>query len=84
METASEADVLASIHDIAEREIGLSPAAMTMSARIEEFDVDSLDVIRLALMLEKRWCVKLSPAEVAQALTVGDIVGLVTSRTKGR
>ena len=58
MQVATEDNLVGSIRDMVDQELGLSFDNINMDTRLDSFEIDSLDVIKLALLLEKRWNVK--------------------------
>jgi acyl carrier protein len=53
---------------------------VTREATFEALDVDSLDLVELAQIIEDEFGVKLEPADVTDLNTVGDAVDLVLAR----
>jgi acyl carrier protein len=61
---------------------GLGPDAddVTRDAAFETLEIDSLDLIELAQIVEDQFGVKLESSDVAELRTVGDVVDLVAAR----
>lgn len=61
---------------------GLGPDAddVTRDAAFEALEIDSLDLIELAQIVEDEFGVKLESSDVAELRTVGDVVDLVAAR----
>jgi acyl carrier protein len=59
---------------------GPDPEDVTTDARFEALDIDSLDLVELAQIIEDEFAVKLESADMAGLKTVGDVVELVVSR----
>jgi acyl carrier protein len=74
-------EILSSIREFCEEQLGLGDVEMSLDTPISEFEIDSLEVIKLALLLEKRWQTTISAADVASAVTLGDIVDLIAARS---
>jgi acyl carrier protein len=54
--------------------------AVTRDATFEVLDVDSLDLVELAQVIEDEFGVKLESSDVAGVKSVGDVVDLVVAR----
>ena len=61
-------------------EIG-AEGEITREATLESLDVDSLDLVELAQIVEDEYGVQLKGEDVAKIKTVGDAVDLVVSRS---
>lgn len=61
-------------------EFGVEPGASRPDATWEEIDVDSLDLVELAQIIEVEYGVELRQADMAEMKTVGDAVDLVSAR----
>ena len=59
---------------------GPDPSEVTLDATFETLDVDSLDLVELAQIVEDEFSVKLESDDVAKLKTVGDAVELVVAR----
>jgi acyl carrier protein len=59
---------------------GPDAAEVTRDATFETLDVDSLDLVELAQIVEDEFGVKLEPSDVAELKTVGDVIDLVVAR----
>jgi acyl carrier protein len=77
-----KAEILESIRTLSEEDLGLPTLTLTMDTPIADVEIDSLEALKLALLLEKRWQVKFSAAEISAAQTLGDVVDLIDSRAK--
>ncbi len=62
-------------------QLGPDAASVTRDATFEALDIDSLDVVELAQVIEEEFGVKLERADVAELKTVADVVDLVVART---
>jgi acyl carrier protein len=59
---------------------GPEPGAVTSAATFEELDVDSLDLVELAQVIEDEFGIALKGDDVKDIKTVGQLVDLVVSR----
>jgi acyl carrier protein len=59
---------------------GPDASAITRTATFEELDVDSLDLVELAQIVEDEYGVVLSGDDMKELKTVGDAVDMITSR----
>ena len=60
--------------------LGPDRADIRREATLEELDVDSLDVVELAQVVEDRWGIQFDPQDFKDVKTVGDAIDLVLSR----
>jgi acyl carrier protein len=71
-------EAFAFVTDIIEEVIGIPPSALGETTNIvEEFDVDSLQLLDLLSVVEERFDVSLPDEHLARLATVGDAVDLV-------
>ncbi len=61
-------------------EFGADESQITRDATFEALDVDSLDLVELAQIVEDEYGVELKGEDIAKIKTVGDAVDLVVSR----
>jgi acyl carrier protein len=72
--------------DIADRvidalvEFGEERENVTLDARFEDLDVDSLDLVELAQIAEDDYGVEITDADMDGLKTVGDVVELIAGR----
>jgi acyl carrier protein len=59
---------------------GPDAAAITREATFEELDIDSLDLVELAQIVEDEYGVVLKGEDMKELKTVGDAIELITSR----
>ena len=59
---------------------GPDPDQITREATFEELDIDSLDLVELAQIVEDEYGVILKGEDMKELKTVGDAVELITSR----
>jgi acyl carrier protein len=62
-------------------EFGEERQNVTLQARFEDLEVDSLDLVELAQIVEDEYGVELADADLDKVETVGDVVELIGSRT---
>ena len=62
-------------------EFGEERENVTLEARFEELEVDSLDLVELAQIIEDEYGVEVADADLDKLETVGDAVDLVAART---
>jgi acyl carrier protein len=61
-------------------QFGAEPSALRRDATLEELDVDSLDLVELAQVIEDEYKVEVTSQDVQNVKTVGDVIDLVASR----
>jgi acyl carrier protein len=80
-ETASkdqiEARVIDALVEFGEERENLSP-----QARFEDLDVDSLDLVELAQIVEDEYGVEIADSDLDKIETVSDVTELITARLK--
>jgi acyl carrier protein len=59
---------------------GPDPSQITPGATFEELDIDSLDLVELAQIVEDEYGVVLKGEDMKELKTVGDAVDLIVSR----
>jgi len=59
---------------------GPDASQITRSATFEELDIDSLDLVELAQVVEEDYGVVLKGEDMKELKTVGDAVDLITAR----
>jgi len=59
---------------------GPDASQITREATFEELDVDSLDLVELAQIVEDEYGVVLSGEDMKELKTVGDVVDMITAR----
>ena len=78
-ETASkdqiEARVIAALVEFGEERENLTP-----TARFEDLDVDSLDLVELAQIVEDEYGVEVADSDLDKIETVSDVVDLINSK----
>jgi acyl carrier protein len=61
-------------------ELGYERELIAPAATFESLDVDSLDLVELAQLIEEEFGVELESTDVAELSTVGDAIELVVAR----
>ena len=61
-------------------EFGADPSEISLDAEFEAIDIDSLDIVELAQIVEDEYGVELKGEDVEGIKTVGQAVELVVSR----
>ncbi|MGH2982910.1 MAG: acyl carrier protein [Solirubrobacterales bacterium] len=61
-------------------EFGEEPENVKPESRFEELDIDSLDLVELAQVIEDEYGLELSDADMDKIETVQDVVAFVTER----
>lgn len=61
-------------------EFGEEREGLTLESRFEELEVDSLDLVELAQIVEDEYGVELSDSDMDKLKTVGDAVELIARR----
>jgi acyl carrier protein len=59
---------------IVNRETKIPLDDLTSGSRLGDFDIDSLDILKLALAFEKTFSIELAPAELAEVETFDDVI----------
>ena len=78
-ETASKDQIEARVID-ALVEFGEERENLTPNARFEDLDVDSLDLVELAQIVEDEYGVEVADSDLDKIETVSDVVDLINSR----
>jgi acyl carrier protein len=79
MSTASSDQVQARVTE-ALASFGPDASQITREATFEELDIDSLDLVELAQIVEDEYGVVLSGEDMKELKTVGDAVDMITER----
>ena len=61
-------------------ELGTERDQLTRDASLEDLDVDSLDLVELAQIVEDEYGVELKGDDVKDVKTVGEVIDLVVSK----
>jgi acyl carrier protein len=61
-------------------ELGTDRDALSREASLEDLDVDSLDLVELAQIVEDEYGVELKGDDVKDVKTVGEVIDLVVSK----
>jgi len=65
-------------------DIGLAEGNLRPDATLDEAGMDSLALVELSLVLEKRYAVVVSDDELIETATIADIANLVAQRVSSR
>jgi acyl carrier protein len=61
-------------------EFGEEPENVKPDSRFEDLDIDSLDLVELAQVIEDEYKIEISDAEMEKITTVQDVVDFVSAR----
>jgi acyl carrier protein len=61
-------------------EFGEERENVTLDARLEDLEVDSLDLVELAQITEEEYGVEITDSDMDRLATVGDVVNLIAER----
>ena len=61
-------------------EFGAEPADLALGASFESLDVDSLDLVELAQIVQEEYGVEIKGEDMPKLKTVGDAVDLIATR----
>lgn len=76
--TLTSDDVLAVLRAAMQAEFGLEPSSIELSANlIDDLDLDSIDLVDLAVSLEEERGIKLDEEDLKSVRTVGDAVNAI-------
>ena len=78
-ETASKEQIEARVID-ALVEFGEERENLTPQARFEDLEVDSLDLVELAQIVEDEYGVEIADSDLDKIQTVGDVVALINGK----
>jgi acyl carrier protein len=78
-ETASKEQIEARVID-ALVEFGEERENLTPTARFEDLDVDSLDLVELAQIVEDEYGVEIADSDLDKIKTVSDVVDLINAK----
>ncbi len=79
-ETQSKEQITARVTE-ALVEFGEQRDKIAAEARFEDLDVDSLDLVELAQIVEDEYGVEITDADMEKLETVGDVVDLIAARS---
>ena len=63
-------------------ELGPDRSQIKREATFEELDLDSLDLVEVAQVVEEKWGVEFDPQDFANVKTVGEALDLVLAKMK--
>ena len=61
-------------------EFGEEAESVSLDARLDELEIDSLDLVELAQIVEDEYGVEIADSDMDTLTTVGDVVDLVAQR----
>jgi acyl carrier protein len=61
-------------------EIGPDRSEIRREATLEDLDIDSLDLVEIAQLVQETWGIELDPQDFAEVKTVGDAVDVIVGR----
>jgi acyl carrier protein len=61
-------------------EMGAEPSAVRREATFEDLDLDSLDMVELAQIVESEWGIELDPEDFGNVETIGQALDMVLAR----
>jgi len=61
-------------------EIGPDRSDITRDATLEDLDIDSLDLVEIAQLVQETWGIELDPQEFGGVKTVGDALDVIAAR----
>jgi acyl carrier protein len=64
-------------------EFGEEPENVKLESRFEDLDIDSLDLVELAQVIEDEYGIEVPDADMDKIETVADVVAYVSDRQKG-
>lgn len=62
------------------KDLGAEPENVRRDATFEELDLDSLDVVEIAQIVEEKWGLEFDPQDFGNIKTVGEAIDLVVAR----
>jgi acyl carrier protein len=78
-QTITKSEIQARVHSALE-EFGADPEALAPDATFEALDVDSLDLVELAQIVQDEYGVELKGEDMPKLKTVDDAVALIAER----
>jgi len=60
--------------------IGPDRSDITREATLEDLDIDSLDLVEIAQLVQETWGIELDPQDFVDVKTVGDALDVITAR----
>jgi acyl carrier protein len=79
-QTLSKDEVMSGLGDAITKMFGTPRDEVVPDATWEELDIDSLDLVELAQVVEEDYDVQLAAADVKEVKTLGEAVDLICSR----
>ncbi len=63
-------------------ELDVDPDAITLDATLESLDVDSLDLVELAQVVEEDWGLEIRGEDARDVRTVGDAITMIVKKAE--
>ena len=79
--TATREQIEARVFEALE-EFGAEPDQISADAEFEALDIDSLDLVELAQIVEDEYGVEIADSDLDKIETVSDVTDLITARIK--
>lgn len=80
MQTTATRERVESVVTDALRRFGIDESQIGPGVPLESLDIDSLDVVELGQMVRKEVGVRVTPEEIKDLQTIGDVIDHVTAR----
>jgi len=68
------AELVRSVKAIIEREAAIDVSTLNDDSRLGDFEIDSLDIMKLAYVFEKTFDITVAPSELGLLRTFGDMI----------
>jgi acyl carrier protein len=79
--TTAQSEVQRQVYDVL-TSFGADPEAIAPDATFESLDIDSLDLVELAQIVEERFQVQITGEDAEKLRTVGQALDLIASRMR--
>jgi acyl carrier protein len=73
-------ELMASVKDLVARTLQIPLDELTVDSKLGDYELDSLDIIRLSLVCEKTYQIALSPSDFGRAQTFGDVIDVLKQK----
>jgi acyl carrier protein len=77
----SRMELIGTVRILVGRTVEIPAEQLTLESKLGDFELDSLDMIRLSLAFEKDLGVKFSAAELSGMITFGDLIEGIESKS---
>jgi acyl carrier protein len=75
-------DIYADITSFLQARCDIDPAAVSEATSYTDLDIDSLDLIAMAQLLQNKYHVSLDDESIAETQTIGDILAFVERKIR--